>query len=149
MTNTQKLERGQNTKIKFILTKLKNWNHDKTLKHKLLQNSNTQIVTKIQTQIGTKLKNPNWDKNVKLKLWQNSNFNKNLKSYFWQKSKTKSMTKLNLWQNLNGLLVRTTWPLDNRWDVLWAAFWNLAMFYLYFAHNDWYHKTPTQGIRTG
>ena len=26
------------------------------------------------------------------------------------------------------LLVRTTWHLDNQWDVLWAVFCNLAMF---------------------
>ena len=56
-----------------IVTK-KNLNCDKTHKHKLLRNSKTQTVTKInqiekkKRQIVTKLKNPNCDLTQKLKL---------------------------------------------------------------------------------
>ena len=94
------------------MTKLKNSNCDKTQivrKSLKLKSDKTQIVTKVG--------NSNFDKTQKLKLWQNL--------------KTKIGTKLEICKNLNlwrpkklkkGLLVRTFWHLDNRWDVLWAAF---------------------------
>ena len=45
--------------------------------------------------------------------------------------------KINFWQNVisdktsNSLLVKTTWLLNNQWDVLGSAFCNLAMFIIY------------------
>ena len=33
-------------------------------------------------------------------------------------------------QTYNSLLVWTTWHLDIRWDVHWAAFYDLAMFFI-------------------
>ena len=66
-----------------MVTKLKNWNGDKTQR--------TDVVTKkiklwptSKTQIVTKPKNSNCDKTQKRKLWQ--------------KSKTLIVTKLELWQ---------------------------------------------------
>ena len=58
----------------------------------------------------------------------------------WQNSKRQIVTKLNLGQNTIGdqtqlmtklqtsILVRTTWYLANRWDVLCAASCNVEMF---------------------
>ena len=65
----------------FVLIKLENLNCDKTQKHKLWQNSKTEIVTKLKktqmvtkfkVQIVTKLKTLNCEKIVKFKLWPNS-----------------------------------------------------------------------------
>ena len=59
----------------------------------------------------------------KFKLWQN-----------FKKSNCDKSQKLKLWQNsiydesFKESLV--TWHLDNQWDVLWAAFCDLAMFFL-------------------
>ena len=58
---------------------------------------------------------------TKLNLWQNSNYDK---TKFYKES-----------QFVTNILVRTTWHLDNRWDILRAAFCNLAMFYLLWAAN--------------
>ena len=52
----------------------------------------------------------------KLKFWQNSITQSGTKLYFW---KISIYEKRIFWK---GLLVRTFWHLDNRWDVLWAAF---------------------------
>ena len=41
------------------------------------------------------------------------------------------MTKLNFWHNFQSLFIRTTWHFDNWWDVLWAAFCNLAKFFFF------------------
>ena len=96
----------------------------------LWQKSNcykTSIVTKLQllqnskcdkTQIVTKLKNSNCDKTKKNQIATKL---KNLNC-----DETKIMSNINWWQKilLIGLLVRTFWHLDNRWDVLWAAFCN-------------------------
>ena len=101
-----------------LVTKLKlrqNWNCDKTQieKLKLWQNSNCD-----KTQIGTKLK-----------LWQNWNCDKT--QIVREKIKNLNVTKPTLWQNSRtqivtklkkGLLVKTFWHLDSRWDDLWAAF---------------------------
>ena len=92
------------------------------------QSSKSQTVIKPQ--------NSNCDKTCKLKLWQH------LKKH----SKTHTVTKLNLDcdktkkilfgqystfdKTCKALFVRTTWHLDNRWDVLLAAFCNIVMFYL-------------------
>ena len=78
--------------------KLKNSNCDKTQKHKLWQNSITQIVIKL---------NSNGDKTQKLNLWQlkKSKCDKTqlvTKLNMWQNStcdKTPILTKLKLWQN--------------------------------------------------
>ena len=58
----------------------------------------------------------------KLKLWQNS------KLKLRQNSKTQILTTQFLKNTLKSILVRTALHLDNRWDVLWAAFCDLAMF---------------------
>ena len=93
------------------MTKLKMWqnsNCDKTqilIKLKIRQNSNCDRTTKLKflqnskTQFVTKLKNSNCDK-------------------------TWTMTNINYEEKIlkKGPLVRTFWNLDNRWDVLWAAF---------------------------
>ena len=57
----------------------------------------------------TKLKISNWDKTQTLKWWQNLNKDK---SQFMRRKKKKS----------NGFFSKNIWHLDNRWDVLWAAF---------------------------
>ena len=49
----------------------------------------------------------------------------------WKKSKTKMWPII-----LKSLWIRTTWHLDNRWDVLKAAFWNLVLFYFW----PWFSK---------
>ena len=132
-----------------MVTKLKNSNCDKTQNLKMWQNSTcdkTQVVTKLKlwrnsncdknsscdkTQIVTKLKlwektqklkcdNSECDKTRELKLWQlkNSNYDKTLKKSNWDKSQFMNTKK----KLEKALLVRTFWHLDNRWDVLWAAF---------------------------
>ena len=112
-----------------------------------LNNSNcvktqTQIVTYSKTWIVTKLNNSNCDKTqivTKLKLWQNSKCDKSQIVTEFENLNCNKTQKLKLWQNLkygksqfkkkkkkknfkNVFLVRTFWHLDNRWDVLWAAF---------------------------
>ena len=74
------------------------------------------------TQSLTNFKNSNCDKFQQPKLWQNST--------------TEIMTKLKKTQILSkrtisdkSLLLRTTWHLNNRWDVFEAAICNLAMFF--------------------
>ena len=129
-----------------IVTKLK--------KIKLQQNSKTLKVTKPKisncdkSQIATKVKN--WNSN-KLKKG-NSNKLKNSSCYKTKKnlivpnskiqivtklinsnsdnSKTLVLTILNFETKIN-LLVRTTWHLDNCWDLLWPAFCDLPMFFLF------------------
>ena len=106
-----------------IVTKLKTSNCYKTQKNKLWQNSN-QIVTKLKNsncaQIGTKLKNSNWDK-TQLKLWQ--------KTQILLNSKTQIVTVLLVTLVTVAVVtvvivtsLRKTWHLDNRWNVLCAAF---------------------------
>ena len=140
-----------------IVTELKNPNCDKTwivTKLKLWQNSNcdkAQVVTKLKL-----WQNSNYDKTqivIKVKLWPHSNYDKtpivrgkNLnvtKLKLWQNSRIQIVTKLKTsncnktWNmtNLNlSLLVTTFWHLDNRWDVLWAAFCNF--------HNDSFMDLP-------
>ena len=65
----------------------------------------------------TKLKHSNYDKTKKLKLWQDS--------------KPQIVTKLknsNCDKTQKGVIVtsfsKTDWDLDNRWDVLGAAFYD-------------------------
>ena len=95
---------------------------------KLWENSKSQVVTKLKM-----WQNSNCDKPQKLKLWQHlrtqiarrrkiskTQIVTKLKFNWWQHSRLK-FWQLNFWQNLNSLLVRTTWHLDNQWDVLWAA----------------------------
>ena len=90
-----------------MVTKLRNSNCDKTQKLKLWQNSNTQIVTKVEnseTEIVTKLKNSNCDKTQKLKFWQNSKTQivTKLKNSNCEQTKNSnyglSKKKLKLWQ---------------------------------------------------
>ena len=62
-------------------------------------------------------------------MWQTYIVTK-LKTLNVKNSKTQVVTKLLLWKMSmceeekikKGLLLRTFWHLDNRWDVLWAAF---------------------------
>ena len=82
------------------MTKLKNSNWDETQKHKLWQNPKKLNVTKLK-------KKSNFDKTQKLKLWQNS------------KNQISSRT-----------VGKTTWHLDNQWDVLGAAFRDSREVYL-------------------
>ena len=109
------------------VTKLKNFNSetikhsncDNTHKFKLWQNS-TQIVRRKKLKSNQIKKNSNWDNNsncekVKLKLWQPKNLNSD-----------KSISD----KTYNSLLVRTTWHLNNRWDVLWPSFCNLTIFFM-------------------
>ena len=108
-----------------IGTKLKNSNCDKTQNHEMwktqnmkkLKNSNVTIIKLWQNSNCDKTKNTNCDKTNKLKLWQKEQINW---GKFWQ--------ILIYETNLKEYFIRTTWHLDNRWDVLWAAFCNLAMF---------------------
>ena len=80
-------------------------------------NSKTENMTKDKLKLR---QNKNSDK--KLSLWQNP---KNPDS---DKIQLKSW-KLNFWKNLKkSLLVRTPWHLNNQWDLVGAAFCNLAMF---------------------
>ena len=123
------------------MTKVKNSNCDKTWQLKLWQNSKNQIVTKLKisncdntqklklgktskTQIVTKLKNSNSDKTQILKLCQNSNCDKTQKLKLWQNSKTQIVTKLKIsnCDKTQKVVIGTTWHLNNRWDVLGAAF---------------------------
>ena len=53
-----------------------------------------------------------------------------LKDWFWQNSKIQMLTILYL-KSLKSLFVRTTWYHDNQWDLLCAAFYDLAMFFFY------------------
>ena len=74
-------------------------------------------MTKHKNWTSNKLKNPNWYNTQKLNLWQNI--------------ETQIVTKLrNSNSDKSKLLVRTTWHLYNRWDVLWAAFCDVAIFLL-------------------
>ena len=100
------------------MTTLKISNCDKTQKLKLwlkLKNCHTLIFL---------------DKSQKLELWQKWRKNqiktKLKKKNFYDKTK-----KLKLWRRkkISLFLVRTTWQLDNRWDVLWEAFCNLPIFF--------------------
>ena len=107
---TQKVMKLKNSNCdeiqKLIVIKLKNSNCDKTWKLKLWWNAKTQIAIKLNNskcdhiQIVTKLKNSNCDK-ATLTMGQNLNYDK-----------------------LKGLLIGTFWHLDNRYNVLWAAFCN-------------------------
>ena len=81
------------------------------------QNSNCDNSNCDKTQIATKLKleqNSKCDKTQivtklkKIKLWPNLNYDN-----LWEEEKT-----------LESLLEQTFWHLDNRWDVLWAVFWD-------------------------
>ena len=69
------------------------------------------------TQSLTNFKNSNSDKIQQLKLWQNSTT---------QNSKSQILIKRKI--SDKSLLLRTTWHLDNRWDVFEAAICDLAMF---------------------
>ena len=114
---------------------LKNSNCQKKLKQKMwqLKNSNcdqSQIVTKLKNsscyktqkfQIMTKLQKPNCNKAQKLKLWHNLK----IQIATILNSNCDKTQKLKWWQNSKLSLVRTTWHLDNQWDLLWAAFSNL------------------------
>ena len=147
---TQKLDLWQYSKTENVTSqKPKLWGNSKTQVMKELKNSNCDKTQKLKlwlsskTPILTKLKNSNSDKTQKLKLWQNAKIQivttqmaTKLKNIKCDKTETKIVTKLknsnsaNLISDktLNGLFARTTWHLDNRWDVLWAAFCDLAMF---------------------
>ena len=128
--NVTKLNLWQNLRTQ-IMTNSKNG--DKTKKKQLWQNSKTPIVTKLKM---WGEKNSKTQNVTKLKLWQNSRTQimTQLKhSKLWQNSETQIVTVLEKLQIsiyeeekklLKGLLVRTFWHLDNRWDVLWAVFCN-------------------------
>ena len=107
--------------------KFYNWktkNVTKLKKMKLWQNSKTEIVTKLKksncdktkkNQILTKLKNSSCDKTQSLKLWQTK------KIKLWKLKKTNCDKTQFMANFLKSLLVRSTWHLDNRWDVLRSA----------------------------
>ena len=69
-------------------------------------------------------------KTQKLNSWQN------WKTQIKKKKKSWIMTILNLWLNLlyKGLLIRSFWHLDNRWDVLWAFFFAILARYFFLVH---------------
>ena len=80
------------------------------------QDSKTLIVKKL---------NSNWFKIHKLKLWQNSKTQvvTSQKVKLTKLKKNSNCDKTQFLTNLlKSLLVKTTWHLDNKWDVLWAAF---------------------------
>ena len=61
----------------------------------------------------------------------------------WSKSKTQNLAKLNFLQNFRESFSKknlTHWQ-DNRWDVLMAAFFILAMFFLKFIYCTYYVRT--------
>ena len=66
-----------------------------------------------KTQLLSKLKISNHDKTEKLKLLINSNYDK---------------SKIIRRKNQQGLLVGKTGNIDKQWDLLWAAFCDLAIF---------------------
>ena len=108
VTKQTKKNSNKNSKT-WVVTKLRNLNWDKT-QLKVLKNSTTETVTEFN--------NSNGDKTQPLKLWQNS-----------------TIQILFFFLSDKHLLLRTTWHLDNRWDVFEAAICNLAMFffvYIYF-----------------
>ena len=87
----------------------------------------------------TKLKNSSSDKTKTLKLWQNS------KLKLWQDSKPQIVTKLknsNCNKTQKGVIVtsfsKTDWDLDNRWDVLGAAFYDSRK--VFFTCDRWQMK---------
>ena len=103
----------------------------KNQKHKLWQNSKTQIMTKLKkTQIVTKLKN---------KLWQNS------------KTKIVTLVIVTLVTVvIVTYLVKTTWLLDNRWNVLGAAFRNSReVFFLVCFLSSWRIPKWSDSVSTG
>ena len=126
------------------MTKLKSLNCDKTKKKtiKLWQRSKTQIVTKHKNSNSNNFNQNCEEKNAKIQmaekiiLWKNSklknsNSNKTLKPKFWLNSKnancdkTKKSNSDNLTskeKKFNCLLLRTTWHLTNRRDVLSTVF---------------------------
>ena len=75
----------------------------------------TQNVTKLK--LWQNLKTQNCDKSQKLKLWQNLNYDK---SPFMKRK-----------ENFTGFLARTFGHLNNRWEVLWAAFYNFCEVFSY------------------
>ena len=123
----------------------KNSHCDKTEKLKLWKSSKTQIGIKLNsncdktqklklwhigTHIGTKLKTPNLTTQIVTKLKKKIKKKSKDKIVIKPKqfgTKIKNLNPDNSnWQN--SLLVRTTWHLDYQWNVLWAAFCDLAMF---------------------
>ena len=84
-----------------MVTKLKNSNGDKTQKHKLWQNSKTQIAIKLKMwRIRKKSKTQNA---TELKLWQHSNtkiFTKLKNSNCDETQKLKFLQKIGTWQIL-------------------------------------------------
>ena len=109
-----------------IVTTLFNSNFDTTKKFKLWQNSWLKLWQNSKTKAVTKIKSSYCDNTQRLKLWQN------FKIQLWQKSKTQIVKRLQ-----KSLLVRITWHLDNRWDLLRAVFCDLAMFYGLFWIQIW------------
>ena len=120
----------------------------KNHKLKLWQNSKTEnLLNHLKTHTATKLKTL-MIRNQSVKLQYNSNFEEEKKCYanfkqklwqhyqthYWQNLKTqilkkkKSTTLIINFKTKKSLLVKTTWHLDNHWDVLWAALRDLAMF---------------------
>ena len=109
---TQKIKCNKTKNLNCNKTK-KNWIGrkfksmlDKFQKFKLSQNSMTQIVTKPY--------NLNFDNSYQLILWQNS--------------KTQFLIKWKI--SDKSLFLRTTWHLNNWWDVFKAAICNLAKFFI-------------------
>ena len=103
----------QNSKTKTV-TKVTNLNCNKTEKLEFGQNS-TQSMKNFKTQTVTKFNNSNCDKTQQLKLRQNS--------------KTQILSKRTI--SDKSLLLKTTWHLENLWDIFEAVICNLAMFLLF------------------
>ena len=137
-TQTQIVRKCKKKKEKnHILGKPNNWHGD---------NSKTQNVTKLKSSRCDNCENSNFDLTQKLKIWNT------LKLQLWQNpnfEKTQNLNcdkthKLRLLQNSNGdkalktLLIRTTWHLNNRWDILWAAFCNLAMVFIFLLWKEFF-----------
>ena len=80
----------------------------------------THIVTKLKTQIVKTQNEQNSKTQIATKL-------KNLNCDKTKNQSCDQMQKLKFWQNLKQSFDKKNTP-DNRWDILWAAFCNLAMF---------------------
>ena len=100
---------------------LQNWNGncDKTQKFKMWQLRNSNVCQHTKT------------KNMTIKkteIVQNPNREKTKTQIVTNTQKLKFLQLKNSNSDSLNLLVRTTWHLNNRWDVLWAAFCDIAMF---------------------
>ena len=94
----------------------------------LWQNSKTQIVTKLKKHILSQNSNLNYDKTQKLKFWLNSNTQIVTKLKTSNCDITKKNSRYENYQQQQQKIARIVLHLQNWWDLLRAAFCDLAMF---------------------